>query len=326
MKNAGIKKVPIGQPFVQFCVIRKKEIKYKQNGHPYLVLELGDASGRLTARIWDKVNEYSRMAKVGEIVKIKAIVQAIQDRKELKIQKIRAVTDEDKVVLEDLLPKTAKNIEQLKKRFKLHQSSIESTHLKTLLQNLFENSEFKAAYFHSPSGKLWHHNYLSGMLEHVITMLDIADLMKQHYPVLNIDLLKTGIICHDIGKVKEYSYEGFIDFSDKGRLIGHITIGYEIVSQAIESVKNFPEDLKTQLLHLILSHQGDGKFGSPVLPMTVEAIVLQHLVLLDANANALCRIQENDALPDSRWTKYIPLLDRFIYVGNKSNPNQDQNI
>jgi 3'-5' exoribonuclease len=321
-ETAGIKKMPLGKTFMQYCVVRNKEIKYKQNGNPYLVLELGDYSGRLKAKIWDKVEEYSKITKVGSIVKIQAMVEAIHDQKELKIQKLRSVTKADKIELEDLLPRSNCDIEQLKNTLNNHITSIKNPHLKQLLNKLFDDENFRKDYFMSPSGKLWHHNYLSGMLEHVVAMLDISDQLYRYYPVLDIDLLKTAIICHDIGKVNEYSYNGFIDFSDEGRLIGHITMGFEIVSQMINRVENFPKALKTQLLHLIISHQGDSKFGSPVLPMTLEAIVLQYLILLDANSNALCRIQDNDALPDSRWTKYIPLLDRFIFVGPKSEKNE----
>lgn len=317
-KNPGIKNISPGKSLVAFCVLRKKEIKYKQTGEPYLVLELGDHSGRLKAKIWEKPLEYDQQFQEGNILKIKAIIQVSHDVKELKIQKIRTVTAEDGVDLRELLPTTPKNVEELKKRFHKHKNSIENRHLKELLLKLFEDENFEAAYCQSPAGKLWHHNYLSGLLEHVVAMLDIAQLLKEHYPQLNLDLLKSGIICHDTGKVREYSFNGFIDFSDQGRLLGHVAMGFEIIAKKIEEVEDFPDSLRDHLLHLILSHQSDGTDTSAVVPMTLEAVVLRHLILLDANTNALCRIQENDALPGYNWTKYIPLLDRFIYVGGKS--------
>jgi 3'-5' exoribonuclease len=315
-ENPGIKNIAIGQSFVTFCVLRKKEIKHKQSGEPYLVLELGDHSGRLKARIWEKPLEYARKFEVGNIIKLQAIVQVFQDTKELKIQKIRVATGKDKINLKELLPASDKDEKQLEQQLFYHIKSIKNQYLTELIASLFEDNTFKEAYCMSPAGKLWHHNYLSGLLEHVVAMLEIARLMKENYPLIDLDLLKSGIICHDMGKVKEYSLNGFIDFSDQGRLLGHVAMGFEIVSQKIDRIENFPEELRNQLLHLILSHQSEGK-DDAVLPMTLEAIVLRHLILLDANTNALCRIQQNDALPGSKWTKYIPLLERFVFVGDK---------
>jgi len=313
-KEAGMKKMPPGKPFVTFCVVRNKEVKYKQNGEPYLVLELGDSSGRLKARIWDKIQDYSAKTPIGGIVKIQATVQVYNNRKELKIQKIRAVTETDGVLLETLLPKSAKDVDALKQNFSDHKKSIKNRYLLALLDAVFQEEALADAYFMSPGGKLWHHNYLFGMLEHVVKLLNMADLMKSHYPAINADLLKTGIICHDLGKVYEYSLNGFIDFSTEGRLIGNAAAGYGILSKKINGLKNFPEKLRLELLHIVLSHQGK-EHQAPVAPMTLEAVVLKHLVQLDAHTNALLRICENDAVPNSEWTKYIPLLDRFIYVG-----------
>ncbi|NIU00645.1 MAG: HD domain-containing protein [Nitrosopumilaceae archaeon] len=320
----GIKSSPIGKSFIGFCVVRKKEIKYKQNGKPYLVLELGDHSGRLKARLWEKPLQYAESTHVGTIVKIKAVPQVYQDRRDLKIEKLREVTNNDPIELTDLLPQSTKDIDGLKEQFYKHYNSIHNFHLNQLLSLLFKDKEFTRNYFLAPAGKLWHHNYLSGLLEHVVAMLELADPIKNHYPDLDIDLLKTGIICHNMGKVHEYTLNGFIDISDEGRLLGYVTMGYEIISKKIEEITDFPPELRKRLLHLILSHQGDTPKGAPVVPMTVEAIVLEHLIQLDARTNALFRIKENDAVPDSNWTKYIQLLDRFIYVGQKPNQGKRQ--
>ncbi len=313
-KLTGIKSVSPGQQVVTFCVVRSNEIKLKQNGEPYLLLELGDKSGRLKARIWEHPRETSTLAPKGSIVKIKAVVQKYRDTRELKILKLRKATPEDGISLADLLPATQKDVGQLKARFNTHRRSIKNQFLSILLTNLFAEQSFAEAYFLSPAGKLWHHNYLSGLVEHVVSMLDMSEVLKQHYPELSLDLLKCGIICHDVGKVFEYSLNGFIDLSDEGRLIGYVTMGYEIITRKIDQIDQFPGELKKQLLHLILSHSPPASTGATIQPMTLEAIVLQHLIQLDAYANAICRIRETDILPGEKWSKYIPLLDRFIYA------------
>ena len=321
----GIKTATPGKQFITFCVVRKSEIKYKQNGEPYLVLELGDKSGRLKARVWENPLQVSELAQKGNIVKIKAIVQVFKDARELKILKIRKAQPKDGIALSDLLPSSDRDIAQLKHSFENHILTIENKYLRELLKRLFADEVFAEAYFLSPAGKLWHHNYLSGLLEHVVTMLDMADVLKTHYPNVNIDLLKAGIICHDAGKVHEYILNGFIDFSDEGRLIGYVTMGFERVSREIDRIDQFPVELKKQLLHLILSHSPPTTTGSPVNALTLEAIALQHLIQLSSYVNALSRIQDSDVLPSEHWTKYIPLLERHIYVRPISEQDRESN-
>lgn len=308
----GIKTVPIGKQFITFCVVRNSEIKYKQNGEPYLLLELGDQSGRLKARIWEKAEEMYREFKRGEIVKIKGVVQKYKDSREVKILKIRKAVTEDHISLEDLLPRSGKELTAMVERLQYHINSIQNRHLKKLLENLFSDESFANAYYRSPAGKLWHHNYLSGLLEHVILLLDLSEILAVHYPQLNLDILKTGIICHDIGKVKEYSLEGYIDFSDEGRLVGYMAMGYEMISREIERLEQFPGELRKHILHMMVSHSSPTSTGLQIQPMTLEAIALQRLIQLGEDINAFVRIIDSDILPDEKWSKYIPLLERFV--------------
>lgn len=322
-QKIGIKTLQIGKQFTGFCVVRKKELRHKSNGEAYLHLELGDRSGRLTAKIWDEAQKNNSMIEVGKIVKIKAVAHQFQDRKELKILKLRRTKPADEIELKQLLPQSDKDISELKNCFTEHVNGIENSHLKELLSNIFSEKEFTEQFFSAPAGKLWHHNYLYGMLEHVVAMMDIADTVIHHYPLLNCDLLKCGIILHDIGKMKSYDAKGYFDFTDEGRLLGHITVGFDFVKRKIDESKDFPKELRNQVLHMMLSHQGRKEDGSPVLPMTIEAIILHYINELDSKANALSRIIEGDILPDSKWSKYIPLLDRFIYHNKGESPEKE---
>jgi len=278
-----------------------------------LHLELGDWSGRLNAKLWNDVQKFNELVEVGKIIKIRAIVQQFKDRKELKISNLRKVKQDDDVDLKLLLPQSKKDISKLRDQFFEHIGGIQDPHLKELLSRIFADEKFAEQFFLSPAGKLWHHNYLYGMLEHVVAMLDISVVIQNHYPTVNMDLLKCGIILHDIGKMKGYDASGFVDFTDEGRLIGHITIGYDMMRQKIDGIEDFPAELRDQLLHMLLSHQGKLEKGSPVVPLTIEAVVLHYINELDSKSNALSRIIESDILPDSKWSKYIPLLDSFIY-------------
>lgn len=323
-QKIGIKSITIGNQFTGFCVVRKKEMRYKSNGEAYLHLELGDGTGRLNARLWDNIARFNAIIEIGKIVKIKAVVQKFKDHKELKISNLREVKPEDDVDLKQLLPKSKKDVSALRNHFFEYVAGIQNSHLRRLLSVILSDGEFTDRFFLSPAGKLWHHNYLFGMLEHVVAMLDIAVAIQSHYPEVNMDLLKCGIILHDIGKMTGYDANGFVDFTDEGRLIGHITIGYDLIRRKIDDIENFPTELRNQLLHMLLSHQGKLEQGSPVVPLTIEAIILHNINELDSKTNALSRIIENDILPGSKWSKFIPLLDRFIYRNKADDPERKE--
>ncbi len=323
MSKIGLKHLNAGDSFIGFCIIRKKELRHKQNGQPYLDLELGDFSGRLKAKVWDKAKETYVKVHVGQIIKVKGSIQTFLNKNELHIERWR-IAREDEYKLEELIPSSEKNVTQLKSRLQHHINSIENIYLNKLITKLFPDETFLDKYLISPSGKLWHHNYLYGTLEHLVCLLDLADILIIHYPSLNKDLLKCGILLHDVGKQIGYNQEGYIDFSLKGRLIGHTVLGYQMVQKAIQSIDNFPDDLNIQLSHLILSHQGKGEKGSPVVPMTFEAMALNLLDELDGQINAVQRIIKYDKMPDSPWSRFNNLLERFIYIGDKSE-NQDTN-
>ena len=320
----GLKERKVGDTFTGFCVIRKKELKHKQNGEPYLILEVGDRSGRLRAKVWKNANSLYEDLKVGTLIKIQGKIQTFMDTREIHIQRLRLARKEEEVELEQLVPKSKKDVEALKEMFRAHLGTIENDYLKQLLGKLFPDDSSIDEYLKTPSGKLWHHNYLYGLLEHIVCMLDLSGLMKVHYPRLQIDLLKTAVILHNLGKKIEYGYEGFIDYSTEGRLIGQVVLGFQLIQEAIRDIPDFPQELRLQLLHCILSHRGGNEYGFPVVPMTLEAIVLHQIDELDIKANAFLRIIESDRLPDSKWTRFNNLLNRFIYIGDEPDDHENQ--
>ena len=323
MEKIGLKNYNIGEIFIGFCIIRKKELKHKQNGEPYLILELGDKSGRLRSKIWREAKEYYENLKVGQLLKIKGKIQSFLDTKELNVERLR-LARKDEISIEEIVPISKKDVQFFKEQFQEHIEKIKNPYLNELLNHIFPDISAWDIYLKTPSGKLWHHNYLYGILEHIVCLLDLSDVMVKHYPIIQIDLLKTAIILHNLGKKIEYGYNGFIDYTTEGRLIGHIVLGYQMVDEKIAEIDDFPDELRLQLLHLILSHQGSKENDAPVVPMTLEAMVLHLMNELDVQANAFLRIIENDRLPDnSKWTRYNNLLNRFIYIGNEPEHNKD---
>ena len=322
MKTKGMKNLKIGDDFLGYCIIRKKEVRYKQNGEPYLSLELGDKSGRLKAKIWNKAERHFQKYKSGQIVKIQGKIKIFQDTKEVHIEKIRPVNQEDQINAEDLLPKSDKNIEGLLEKFKDHIGSIKNEYLHLLLDKAFPDDDALQNYVKSPTGKLWHHNYLYGVLEHTVCLLDLSQILFEHYPDIDLDLLKTAIILHYLGNPIEFGTNGFIEYTTEGRLIGHVTISFEKTNEIIRQIPDFPKELGQSLLHLILSREGSEESGSPIPPMTLEGIILDQLIKLDVKANAALRIINNDQVPDSEWTKFNNLFNRFLFAGKKPEDQQ----
>jgi 3'-5' exoribonuclease len=318
MKSVGLKQVEVGQTFQGYCIVRKLELKQKQDGEPYLVVEVGDRTGRLTGVVWNHAEELYRNLRNGQILKIRGKLRLFQERKQLQIEKIR-LAREGEIQQEDLLPRSEKAIAPLYQRFLTHYQSIENEPLKQLLQAIFPEEKMLQQFLKLPSGKLWHHNYLYGMLEHLVALLDLTEPLLRHYPALNADLLKTGIILYALGTEQTFRRDGFIEYSDRGRLLGRALLGALQVEQKIREIENFPEELRDQILHMLISQSGRDATDAPAKPMTREAIALQKLIELDITLNAVERIIRHDRLPHTSWTRYNNLLDRFIYVGDETN-------
>ncbi|MFZ0390887.1 MAG: OB-fold nucleic acid binding domain-containing protein [Calditrichia bacterium] len=318
MAAKGLKKLEPGESYTGFCVLRKKEIKTKKDGDPYLVLELGDFTGRLTAKYWKAPEELEQNLKAGDLLKIKGQVRLFRDSRELHIEKIRLARKDERENLDELVPKSGKDVNALQKQLTLHLNTIKHPLLKNLIQNLFPDENALLEFIKMPSGKLWHHNYLYGTLEHLVCLFELADSLYRIYPQINPDKLKSIILLHHLGNPTSFGVEGFIDYSDEGRLMGPAVLAFEKVKDAIKQIPDFPEELRMELLHAALSSAGEKEMGAAVVPMTLEALVLSLLEKVDITTNAAIRILENDRIHGSRWTKFNNLLDRFLYSGLQS--------
>jgi len=197
-------------------------------------------------------------------------------------------------------------------------AEIKNPMLQKLLKLFFTDKDFTDRFCKAPGGKLWHHAYLGGLLEHTLSVIIISKFFIHHYhDSVNGDLLLAAAFLHDVGKIEEFSTYGFVDYSTPGRLIGHITIGVNMVMEKISQLPNFPEQLKQQLIHCILSHHGQKDRGSPVVPMTLEALILNFADDLDSSVAAFQRIMAKEKEPGKVWSNYVNLIDRFIYLGGE---------
>ncbi|MFP5250435.1 MAG: 3'-5' exoribonuclease YhaM family protein [Acidobacteriota bacterium] len=268
-----------------FLVLSKQQRTTKQN-KPYLNLVLGDKTGQIEARVWDPGD--ARIARVfdrGDTVKVRGCVTRFDDRCQVKVELLRTAQPGE-VEKSDLLPCTVHDIAVLWSQLQAGIDSMENADLKRLLNALLADPAIAGAYREAPAARQLHHAWLGGLLEHVVSLLGMADRVAAHYPILDRDLLLTGVVLHDIGKIRELSWGTGFDYTVEGVLLGHIQMGVDMVEKAIASLPDFPERLRTLVLHLILSHHGKLEFGSPKLPMIPEAMALNFVDDFDAKMMA----------------------------------------
>lgn len=312
----GIKQAPLDKRFTARCVVRDVCLKYTTQGKPYLELEVGDFSGRLKARLWEKFEKWQQRLVPGTILELECTPYIFQDRRELKIHAItmvKATTGEEYL---EFLPRYPGNMEHLIETFEHYLNTIDHSVWQSLLERAFSNDAVRRRFYQVPAGKLWHHVYLGGLLHHVVGMLQLAESLVALYPDMDDQLLKTGIIFHDIGKLWCFEYSrGFIDYNTEGRLIGHVVLGSVYLTRLMAELPDFPREYRTALLHLVISHPGQHADGAPVLPQTREAIALWLLNDMDKKMNAVDRILHSDVDPRRGWSKFSPLLNRFLFQG-----------
>ncbi len=292
-------------------LLKRIEIKKTRANNDYLDLEFSDKTGSISGKFWDGFEEFQKTAFSGMVAKVKGIVKSFNGALQIEVKNAERFSDPGGTALEGLVKKSKRDFNEMQKELFERIEKIQNEYLKRLLRQILKGKRYES-FLNKPAGKSWHHSYLHGLLEHTLEVIKICDLMCDVHPELNRDLLTTGAILHDFGKTQELSASMDFDYTDKGRLLGHIVIAAIEVEKAAAKIEWFPEELKNQLLHLILSHQGKLEFASPVEPKTLEAITLYHADELSAKTNAY----KNAILSDSsegNWTKFIRLANTSLY-------------
>jgi len=297
-------------------LVKVKEVRSKKSGEPYLSLILGDKSGNLDAKMWENVENVESTFSKDDFVKIKGLVQVYRNKKQLTIHRLRRC-QETEIEFGDYFPKTSKNIDTMFSELYSLAKSVENSYLNQLLVNLLNDSEFTVRFKEAPAAKSLHHAWLGGLLEHTLSLCKLCKLMAQHYPEVDLDLLMTGAIIHDIGKIEELEYNRNFNYSTKGQLLGHMIIELDLVNQKISEIQEFPLQLKTLVQHLIVSHHGEYEFGSPKLPMFPEALLLHCLDNLDSKLASMLSLIGNDEGIDENWTPYNSMFGRPLFKSSQ---------
>jgi 3'-5' exoribonuclease len=296
-------------------LVREKITAMAKNGKPYLTLKLMDKTGEVEGKVWDNVDELSAAFNKDDFIAVRSKATVYLGKMQLVVAELKKVPDEA-VVLADFLPEAARAIGEMADELASLLATLNDQHLKRLLSAFFDDAAFMAFYSSAPAAKGMHHVYLGGLLEHSLAVARLVDRIAPLYEGLNRDLLIAGALLHDVGKVREMTYSRSFDYTDEGKLLGHITIGVEMIQEQIVAIGGFPQELAMLLKHMLLSHHGQYEFGSPKRPKTVEATILNYLDDLDSKINGIRSHIGKETENSSRWTSYHRLYDRYFYKNN----------
>jgi 3'-5' exoribonuclease len=308
MKTSYVTDLSSEQNITSFFLVHEKELRNTREGRAYLRLELGDRSGTIEARMWDQFENVAKDINRDDFVKVQARVELYRNRPQLALIQLR-LAKPDEIDLADYLPHTTADVEKMFGELRGYAESISNPWLKQLALGMISDPEVARCYKRAPAAKVMHHAYLGGLLEHVISLCGMARRVATHYPELDVDLLLTAAILHDVGKLDELCYERAIGYTTPGQLLGHIVMELETVTRAIDKIPGFPEPLKTVVQHLLISHHGQYEFGSPKLPMIREAMVFHYLDDLDSKLAAV-RVALANPSGDDEWSAYSAALGR----------------
>ncbi len=318
MERKFSKDLQENMPVSGFFAVFSKDLRKTKADKEYLDLTLMDKTGSINAKIWDKVNEFSNKFEKGDPVAVKAYVTSYNNELQLKIDSIRRVIlDQDKDFgfnYADLIPTTEKDIEKMWDEIQSAIQSIENRNIKRIVLDIY--GEHKETIKTHPASMILHHAVRGGLLEHTHSMLNIADGICKNYSELDRDLVISGILLHDIGKLVELEPGLATTYTDSGNFVGHIVLGRDILLKSISKIDDFPELLKLKMEHMILSHQGKLEWQSPKEPMFLEALVVYYIDEIDTRINQMKREIESDKT-EGDWTSKKNYFHRPLYKGDE---------
>ncbi len=288
----------INEPFLLADVVRRKT----RDGRPFLLCTLRDRTGLLNGVFWDVPDYVDAWVKAGLAVLVSGQINNYKNALQVNITDLNQAGDTNSA---DLLPSSHRSRTEMLAELQEQIGSLEEP-WQSLVAHILLNEDFLVRFADAPAARMMHHAYIGGLLEHTLSMASLANFLAAHYPYVNKDLLLAGTLLHDMGKTEEYGIDGSFDFSEDGRLVGHIVRGVVMIEQAAAEL-DFPPEKLRQLVHLILSHHGNLEWGSPVKPKTLEAILLHQIDLLDSRIQGFYDHIQDDAGTET-WTTKSSLM------------------
>ncbi len=289
-----------------------KTVSIAKNGVTYLSVKLADKTGEIDGKLWDNAEEVAKRFEREDFVRIKGVAANYQGQMQVKMKGLEKV-DDGKVDLANFLEASPRNPDEMVRELTEAAAGLKNGYLRKLMQSFLADKPFMDSFRRIPAATTLHHNYIGGLLEHVVELIALCRDVARHFPGVDGDLVIVGAFLHDIGKVRELSVRKSIEYTTEGRLLGHITLGYEMLAQKIAAIPSFPEELTMLLKHIMLSHHGEYEFGSPKRPKIQEAIIINYLDDLAAKISNFRTVLKKEGVAEGDWTGYSKMHERYLY-------------
>ena len=314
MAEKTIADLKSGDQVDQVFLLTSKVLRTARNNSLYMQLEFGDRTGHVPGRMWDATQKLADSFQADDFVRVKGKVETYQNKLQVVVSSIETRPDSE-VAVADFLPTTNKDVGEMFARIIEVAKTVKHPGLRKLLGSFLKDENIADKFRRAPAATTYHHAFLGGLLEHTLGVCEMALAVADRYPDLDRDMLITGVILHDIGKIDEFSYDRSFSYTDSGQLLGHIYIGARMIEERAVGIEELSPDTVQTLAHLILSHHGAYEYQSPKLPMTAEALAVHHLDNLDAKINAFRGAMLRDRDPESRWTEWNKMFERRLFKG-----------
>lgn len=303
----------------QVFLVADKQLRANRNGNLYVQIRLSDKTGSLTGMLWNASESIYNSFENGCYLRVQGTTQLYNGALQMIVTRIERV-DPTSVDEADFVTVRAAELEKLAARLAELLRGMKNVHLRALAESFLIDEAFMAKFTSAPAGVKNHHAHRGGLLQHVVSLMEVCAAVAPLYPEIDPDLLRIGAFLHDAGKIDELSYERDLGYTDEGQLIGHLVMAVGMVKEKVReaeklSGETFPRELQLRIEHMIVSHHGEYEFGSPKLPMTLEAIALHYLDNLDAKLYSVGQMLREDMNSESPWTSYNQAMGRKFFKG-----------
>jgi 3'-5' exoribonuclease len=310
-ERCWIKDLKPGTEIEEVYSVRSKDVRQRRGGGPYLALTLGDRTGDVTGLVWDNVERLTKICEPGKVVRIRGQVQRYNQRLQVVVRGAESLAP-DEVDASLFVRSSELDPDMLWQRLMETIAEVGDPHLKQLLFRVFSEPEVAARFKVAPAARGMHHAFRSGLLEHTVSMASAARALARHYR-LHEDMVVAGVLLHDLGKIWELEIDTSIEYTDDGRLLGHLAMEVLFVDRTIAELSAFPSEHRRHLLHILLSHHGEYEFGSPRRPKTPEALLVHMVDNLDSKMAGMLEAIGSGGDDEDAWSEFSRILDRYVY-------------
>jgi 3'-5' exoribonuclease len=323
-KETFVSDLKPGDRVTTYFLVRQKQLEpfRDQSKGEFLTLMLADRTGQVLGRVWENAGAAYEAIAVGDVIKAAGDVETYQGRTQFIVHRLRRAAD-DEIDLADYLPATSRDVGEMQAAVQAAVARVADPHLAALLNHFYGDPEFLRLLAQAPATRRLHHAYLGGWLEHLTQLLALAETVLALHPEINADLLRAGVLLLSAGKLREHTWARDVEYTDPGRLLGHIMLADEEVARALAAQPDFPPELGLRVRHMLVSHRGRYEYGSPRQPMTLEAIALHHLDSLNTQITRFRDVLGARRDTTQPWTGYDRLLGRYLYAGYEDGGSQD---